>query len=187
MPREARCQASRSWSTPASRNVQVYEGDDLRDPAAGVVRHEIDAGQIERSTEVLDDLGELCQRVVRVRSGRRSSMQRKVHRYASPLALERRDHVAPQIPARSHAVDEERGPAGAGVDVADNAGVRLDELAPGVIFAWVHRHADIEAATCTSTSVLPPRPVPDEILREERPQTPAPDEEQRGVTSPVAR
>jgi hypothetical protein len=46
-------------------------------------------------------------------------------------------------------MDEEDGPADPDVDVADNPGVRLDELAPRVIFAMGHLHVRIEAATCT--------------------------------------
>jgi len=36
--------------------LRLVRGDDLRDGAAGVVCHEVDAGQVERSTEVLDAL-----------------------------------------------------------------------------------------------------------------------------------
>ena len=43
-------------------------------------------------------------------------------------------------------MDEQGGRADPGVDVADNAGVRLHELAPGVPFARVHCHVQIEAA-----------------------------------------
>jgi len=111
---------------------------DLRYRAAGVVGHQIDAGQVQRLAEVLDHRGQPGQGEVLAGPDRRAPVQRQVQGNAPVLIFQRADDVTPQQPAGAHAMHEQRRAAGADVGVADRPGLRVSRLPVAVVLCQVH-------------------------------------------------
>ena len=94
----------------------------LRDRAAGVVRDQVDLGEVERVAAVGDEAGQSRQREVLAGGGGRVPVQRQVERHAAALPADLVDHVPPQVAAGAEAVHEQGRAAGpAGVDAAGRA------------------------------------------------------------------
>ncbi len=84
----------------------VAGGEYLGNGTAGVVRDEVDIGQLQSVAAVGQESGEARQREILVGGGGSLAVQRKVDRHAPALAVELADHMPPQAAAGAYAVDE---------------------------------------------------------------------------------
>src|SRR5215469_7318602 len=131
----------------------------LADRAAGVVAHEVDAGEPDGVAEVGDEAGQARQREVLVSSGRGVPVQRQVDRHAAALAVELVDHMAPQVAAGGQAVDEQRHAArAAGIDVAGWTRLSAHLAAAGVEALCLAGHEFLPSAMDTGYSGTKDRP-----------------------------
>jgi hypothetical protein len=85
----------------------VAGGEDLGDGPAGVIGHEIDAGEPERVAEVLQTRRQRRNGQILPGRHRALAVQRQVERDAASLPGQRADDIAPEERVRGDAVHEQ--------------------------------------------------------------------------------
>ena len=118
--------------------IGIPSREDLCNRATRVVRDEIDLVQLERIAEREQPVGERAQREVLVRGRGALAVQRQVEGDRAPRAVQRGDHVVPQVHVGADTVHEHGGNAAPDVDVAHCAGTGLHSVAVVIEVVDVH-------------------------------------------------
>ena len=100
--------------------LRVRGGEDLRDPAAAVVAHEIHLIDLQGVDELRHHLGIRGDRHILLGLDLGLAVREQIERDAAPRVGERLQLVSPEMSAEEDAVDEQGHRAGAVLDVADD-------------------------------------------------------------------